>query len=140
VFYIVYGCLLFLWVGKGGRLLHNFLPAITYLSPGYCIPVSLHPLDVSCPAVLLSLNLSKRRNILFNPILNFRFVLKETRVPAAARSNTWVCGRSHAEFVGWNPGGAWMFVRCENCLLSGRGLCVGLIARPEESYRGWCVQ
>ena len=24
--------------------------------------------------------------------------------------------------------------------LSGRGLCVGLIARPEESYRVWCVQ
>jgi hypothetical protein len=24
-------------------------------------------------------------------------------------------------------------------VLSGRGLCVGLIARPEESYRVWCV-
>jgi hypothetical protein len=24
-------------------------------------------------------------------------------------------------------------------VLSGRGLCVGLIARPEESYRAWCV-
>jgi len=23
-------------------------------------------------------------------------------------------------------------------LLSGRGLCVGLITRPEESYRVWC--
>jgi hypothetical protein len=28
-----------------------------------------------------------------------------------------------------------MFVCCECCVLSGRGLCVGLITRPEESYR-----
>jgi hypothetical protein len=25
------------------------------------------------------------------------------------------------------------------CALSGRGLCDGLITRPEESYRLWCV-
>ena len=31
------------------------------------------------------------------------------------------------------PPGAWMSVS-ECCVLSGRGLCVGLIARPEESY------
>ena len=35
--------------------------------------------------------------------------------------------------------GAWMFVCCECCVLSGRGLCDGLITRPEESYRLWCV-
>ena len=35
--------------------------------------------------------------------------------------------------------GAWMFVSCECCVLSGRGLCVGLITRPEGSYRLWCV-
>ena len=28
----------------------------------------------------------------------------------------------------------WMFVCCECCVLSGRGLCDGLITRPEESY------
>ena len=33
------------------------------------------------------------------------------------------------------PPGAWMSVSCECCVLSGRGLCVGLITRPEESYR-----
>ena len=27
----------------------------------------------------------------------------------------------------------------ECCVLSGRGLCDGLITRPEESYRLWCV-
>ena len=28
-----------------------------------------------------------------------------------------------------------MFVSCECCVLSGRGLCEGLITRPEEFYR-----
>jgi hypothetical protein len=35
--------------------------------------------------------------------------------------------------------GAWMFVCCECCVLSGRGLCDGLITHPEESYRLWRV-
>ena len=37
------------------------------------------------------------------------------------------------------PPGAWMFVCCECCVLSGRGLCDELITRPEKSYRLWCV-
>ena len=37
------------------------------------------------------------------------------------------------------PPGAWMFVCCECCVLSGRGLCYEPITRPEESYRLWCV-
>ena len=37
------------------------------------------------------------------------------------------------------PPGAWMFVCCECCVLSGRGLCDGLITRPEESYRLWRI-
>jgi hypothetical protein len=32
-----------------------------------------------------------------------------------------------------------MSVSCECCVLSGRGLCVGLITRPEGSCRVWCV-
>jgi hypothetical protein len=36
--------------------------------------------------------------------------------------------------------GAWMFVCCEGCVLSGRGLCDELITRPEESYRVWYVR
>jgi hypothetical protein len=32
-----------------------------------------------------------------------------------------------------------MFVCCECCVLSGRGLCDVLITRPEESYQLWCV-
>ena len=53
----------------------------------------------------------------------------------AARSNAWVCGSSLSEIEGSNPTGqAWMSVYCECGVLSGRGLCDGLITRPEESY------
>jgi len=37
------------------------------------------------------------------------------------------------------PPGAWMFVCCECCVLSDRGLCDELITRPEESYQLWGV-
>ena len=37
------------------------------------------------------------------------------------------------------PPRAWMSVCCECCVLSGRGLCDGLIIRSEESYRLWRV-
>jgi hypothetical protein len=32
------------------------------------------------------------------------------------------------------PPGQWMSLSCKFCLLSGRGLCFGLITRHEESY------
>jgi hypothetical protein len=57
----------------------------------------------------------------------------------AARSKAWFCGRSLTGIVGSNPGGKWMSVSCEYYVLSSRSLCVGLITRPEESYRVWCV-
>jgi len=34
---------------------------------------------------------------------------------------------------------AWMFVCCECCVLSYRGLYDGPINRPEKSNRLWCV-
>jgi hypothetical protein len=37
------------------------------------------------------------------------------------------------------PTGAWITVPYVCCVLSGRGLCVGLINCPEESYRLWCI-
>ena len=37
------------------------------------------------------------------------------------------------------PPRAWMFVCCECCVLSGRGLYDGLIVRSEKSYRLWRV-
>jgi len=36
------------------------------------------------------------------------------------------------------PPEAW-FICCECCILSDRGLCDGMITRPEESYRLWFV-
>ena len=49
--------------------------------------------------------------------------------PLVTRSKTWVYGCSGAGFVG----GACMSVSCECYVLSGRGLCDGLIVQPEES-------
>ena len=37
------------------------------------------------------------------------------------------------------PPGEWLAVCCECCVLSGRGLRVGPIPRPEESYRLWSL-
>ena len=37
------------------------------------------------------------------------------------------------------PLGAWTFVCCECCVLSGRGLCNELITHPEEFFKLWCV-
>ena len=37
------------------------------------------------------------------------------------------------------PPEAWMSDYCECWVLSGRGLCNGLITRPEEPCRVWCV-
>ena len=54
--------------------------------------------------------------------------------PVAARFKAWVCGRSLAGMAGSNHAGD-MDVSCEWCVLSGRGVCVGLIIRPEESCR-----
>jgi hypothetical protein len=51
-------------------------------------------------------------------------------------------GSSAARLLGWRvriPPRPWISVSFECCVLSGRGLCVGLITRPEESYRGWRV-
>ena len=59
----------------------------------------------------------------------------ESPVPVAARSKAYDYGRSPTEIVGSNPTGTF----CECCVLSGRGLCDGLITRPEESYRLWRV-
>jgi len=54
------------------------------------------------------------------------------------RSKAWVCGRSFAGIAGSNPAGD-MDVSCECCVMSRSGLCVGVITRPEESYRVQCV-
>jgi hypothetical protein len=61
-------------------------------------------------------------------------------VPLAARSKRRGSAAAHL-LRSWDriPPEAWMFVCCECCVLSGRGLCDELITRPEESYRLWYV-
>ena len=56
-------------------------------------------------------------------------------IPVAARSKALVCGRSPAGIAGSNPVGAWMFVCCECCVMSGKVTCDEPIPRPEETYR-----
>ena len=60
--------------------------------------------------------------------------MKCTPIPVAAGSKTCVCSRSLSGIVGSNPAGS-MDVCRECCVLSGSGLCDGLITRPEESDR-----
>jgi hypothetical protein len=52
-----------------------------------------------------------------------------------ASSKAWVCGQPLAGIAGANPIGEWMSASWECYMLSGRGLYIGLITRPEESYR-----
>jgi hypothetical protein len=51
----------------------------------------------------------------------------------AAGSKAWVCGRSLAKNAVSNPARG-MYVYREYSVLSGRGLCDGLITRPGECY------
>jgi hypothetical protein len=57
----------------------------------------------------------------------------------AAQSKAWVSGRSFAGIAGSNSTSG-MDVCRKCCVLSGGSLCVGLITRPEQSYRLWCLQ
>ena len=55
-------------------------------------------------------------------------------MPAYLSLKVCVCGRSLAGVAGSNPAGDMVV-----CVLSGRGMFVGLITRPEVSDRVWCV-
>jgi len=54
-------------------------------------------------------------------------------IPASARSKAFGAARLLGLRVRIPPE-AWMSVCGKCCVLSGRGLCVGLITRPEEPY------
>jgi hypothetical protein len=56
----------------------------------------------------------------------------------AALCKAWVCGRSLGLLVRIPPGHGCLSL--VSVVLSGRGLCDGLITRPEESYRLWCLE
>ena len=78
--------------------------------------------------------------------LKFPSTFIEYRSVSEWSRSQWSCGLRRKSTAArllrsWvrNPPEAWMFVCCECCVLSGRGLCDGLITRPEESYRMWRV-
>jgi hypothetical protein len=54
-------------------------------------------------------------------------------IPVAARSSGFAAARLLGLRVRFLPE-AWVSLGCECYVLSGRGLCVGLITLPEESY------
>ena len=66
--------------------------------------------------------------------LHVIFVIVSQPNPVVARSTAWVCGRSLVGIAGSNPAVGMDVSLCECYVLSRRGPCVGLIARPEESY------
>ena len=60
-------------------------------------------------------------------------------ISVPARCKVWVCGRSLAGVAGSIPSGS-MDMSLKSCVLSGGGLCDGLlIIRQEGFYRVWCV-
>ena len=60
--------------------------------------------------------------------------VKWKNIPVAALRRWFAATRLRGLWV-LIPPGAWMSVCCECFVLSGRGLCVGLMTCPEESYR-----
>jgi len=71
------------------------------------------------------------------PCILLSLILLQLPVPAAARSQALVWGRSLTVIAGSNPARGMDVCHlcvCVFCVLSVRGLCVGLIIRPEESY------
>ena len=64
-------------------------------------------------------------------------VMRRSQWPRGLR-----CGSASARLLGLRvriSTGSWLYVSCECCVLSGRGICFGVIICPEESYRMWCV-
>ena len=71
--------------------------------------------------------------------LEFHFVLHFEPIPWPTGLRSGSAAGRLLELRVRIPPGAWMFVCCECCVLSGRGLCDGPITRSEESYGLWCV-
>jgi len=83
---------------------------------------------------------SKHHNIMIKQQANFETLLISncrSQWPRGLRCRS-AATRLLRSWV-WIPPRAWMFVCCECCVLSGRGLCDELIAHSEESYRLCCV-
>jgi len=103
-----------------------FLVLGVFRTPLWAVPHSSFTLTIQ----LSSWRVTQIFQYLLNMFRRSQWPLGLTRRSAAARLlRSWVR----------IPPGAWMFVCCECCVLSGRGLCDELITHSEESYRLWCV-
>jgi hypothetical protein len=71
------------------------------------------------------------------PQRHSRITLQITTIKIHARRSQWPRGLWIRSAVARPTRGMGVCYEC--CVLSGRGLCFGLITRPEESYRMWCV-
>ena len=100
-------------------------------------PSQLHYLQPEACRCAFPLNVRWRLKSNIN-LGRFNYIKEWYPILVAARSMEWVCGRSLAGIMGSDPAGG-MDICCECCVLSGRGLWVGLITYLEESYRLWCV-
>ena len=113
-----------------------FACSLNYLECKAVYRIILSP--VTCPVIQYFPTLSHKRHCFRKKVTEFEDVLLwicRSQWPRSLRR------RSARLLKFWVriPPGSWMFVCCEGCVLSGRGLCDGLITRPGESYRLWCV-
>jgi len=60
-------------------------------------------------------------------------------ISVASQSKAWLCSYSLAGMWVRILPQAWMFASCEYLVSTGRGFCVRLFIRPEESYCMWCI-
>ena len=79
----------------------------------------------------------------FNSVINKRILIEYVLTDCRSQWPRGLRRRSAAARLlrSWVriPPEAWMFVCCECCVLSDRGLCDKLITRPEEFYQLWYV-
>ena len=63
--------------------------------------------------------------------------ISDVSIPVVVWTKAWVYGRSLAGIVGSNLTEG-IDISCEDCVKSGRGLCVWQFLRPGNSYRVFC--
>ena len=90
--------------------------------------------------ITLNIHMICRLHSIYTWYANYTQYTHDMPIPVAAQPIAWVLDRSLAGIAGSNPAAGmdvclfWVFF-----FLVSWGLCVGLITRPEESYRVWCV-
>ena len=128
----VYTCLppfcIHKWAPERGRVVKDF-----FFNLHNKMGSSVTYLDVRLRRALVS----KLRTITYIILPVYTSQCCRSQWPRGLRRRS-AAGRLLRSWV-WIPPGAWMFVCCECCVLSGRGLCDELITHPEESYRLCCV-